>query len=68
MKRDLTTTGLAGLAVLLLAVVVVLQLTVHDPRHVLLAVVVSWGLPSVPVAMLFGHLSTSGDDASGGED
>jgi hypothetical protein len=67
-KKDLTTTGLAGLAVLLLGIVVVLQLTVHDPRHVLLTVVASWGLLSLPVALLFGHFSKSGEDRNGRDD
>ena len=67
-KRDLTTTGLAGLAVLLLGVVVALQLTVHDPRHVLLTVVGSWGLLSLPVALLFGHFSKASEDRNGSDD
>jgi len=67
-KKDLTTTGLAGLAVVLLGIVVALQLTVHDPRHVLLTVVGSWGLLSVPVALLFGHFSKTGEDANSRDD
>ena len=67
-KKDLTTTGLAGLAVLLLGIVVALQLTVHDPRHVLLTVVGSWGLLSLPVALLFGHFSKTGQDRNNPDD
>ena len=67
-KKDLTTTGLAGLAVLLLGIVVALQLTVHDPRHVLLTVVGSWGLLSLPVALLFGHFSKTGEDRNSRDD
>ena len=67
-KRDLTTTGLAGLTVILLGIVVALQLTVHDPRHVLLTVVGSWGLLSLPVALLFGHFSKTREDRNGNDD
>ena len=68
MNKDLTTTGLAALAVLLLGIVVALQLTVHDPRHVLLTVVGCWGLLSLPVALLFGHFSRTGEDRQGSEE
>jgi len=66
-KGHLTTTALAGLTTALLGGVVFLQLTVHDPDHVLLTAVASWGLLSLPVGLLVGHCAL-GHGSSAGED
>ena len=41
----------------MLAVLVALQLTVHDPHHVLLTAVGSWGILSLPIGLLVGHFA-----------
>jgi hypothetical protein len=61
MKRLLAKAGLAGSSVAMLSVAVFLQLTVHDPRHVLLTVLGSWGLLSLPIGLLVGHFALSED-------
>jgi len=60
-KRFLARTGLAGSSVAMLTVAVYLQLTVHDPRHVLLTALGSWGLLSLPIGLLVGHFALSED-------
>jgi hypothetical protein len=60
-KRFLAKTGLAGSSVAMLAIAVFLQLTVHDPRHVLLTALGSWGLLSLPIGLLVGHFALSED-------
>jgi hypothetical protein len=60
-KRFLARTGLAGSSVAILAVAVFLQLNVHDPRHVLLTALGSWGLLSLPIGLLVGHFALSED-------
>ena len=64
MKGHLTTTALAGTAIALLGAIAALQLTVHDPRHILLTAVASWGVLSLPVGLLVGHCALGG--GSGG--
>jgi hypothetical protein len=60
-KRLLVKTGLAGSTILMLAIVAFLQLTVHDPRHVLLTALLSWGVLSLPIGLLVGHFALSED-------
>ena len=60
-KRFLAKAGLAGSTIAMLAVAVALQLTVHDPRHVLLTALGSWGLLSLPIGLLVGHFALSED-------
>jgi len=60
-KRFLAKTGLAGSTIAMLVVAVSLQLTVHDPRHVLLTALGSWGLLSLPIGLLVGHFALSED-------
>ena len=60
-KGHLTTTALIGFTLVLLGAVVFLQLTVHDPDHVLLTLVGSWGLLSLPVGLLVGHAARGAD-------
>ena len=60
-KRFLAKTGLAGSTIAMLAIAVFLQLTVHDPRHVLLTALGSWGLLSLPIGLLVGHFALSED-------
>ncbi len=52
---------MAGSSIGMLALAVFLQLTVHDPRHVLLTVLGSWGLLSLPIGLLVGHCALSED-------
>ncbi len=68
MKGHLTTTALAGVTIALLGGIVVLQLTVHDPDHVLLTAVASWGLLSLPVGLLVGHCALGSSRGSGEEE
>lgn len=68
MKGHLTTTALAGVTVALLSALVALQVTVHDPRHVLLTAVASWGLLSLLVGLLVGHCALGGGAAVGEDD
>ncbi len=67
-KGHLTTTALAVLTLALLGAVVTLQLTVHDPAHVLLTAVACWGLLSLPVGLLVGHAALGGGADSGEDD
>lgn len=67
MRGHLTTTALAGVTIALLGAIAALQLTVHDPNHVLLTAVASWGLLSLPVGLLVGHCAL-GDSSSVGEE
>jgi hypothetical protein len=60
-KRFLAKTGLVGSAIVMAAVAVYLQLTVHDPRHVLMTALGSWGLLSLPIGFLVGHFALSED-------
>jgi hypothetical protein len=60
-RRFLAKTGLAGTTILMLATAVFLQLTVHDPRHVLLTALASWGILSLPIGLLVGHFALSED-------
>lgn len=60
-KRLLARTGLAGTTIAMLAMAACLQLTVHDPRHVLLTALGSWGLLSLPIGLLVGHCALSED-------
>ena len=60
-KRLLAKAGLAGSTIAMLAIAVFLQLTVHDPRHVLLTALGSWGLLSLPIGLLVGHFALSED-------
>ena len=68
MKGHLTTTALAGFTLALLGAIAFLQLTVHDPDHVLLTAVASWGLLSLPVGLLVGHCALGGSSALGEDD
>lgn len=61
LKRFLAKTGLAGTTILMLAIAAFLQLTVHDPRHVLLTALASWGVLSLPIGLLVGHFALSED-------
>jgi len=67
-KGHLTTTALAGLTIALLGAIAILQLTVHDPDHVLLTAVASWGLLSLPVGLLVGHCALGSGSGAGEED
>lgn len=60
-KRFLARTCLAGSSIGMLALAIFLQLTVHDPRHVLLTALGSWGLLSLPIGLLVGHCALSED-------
>jgi hypothetical protein len=51
----------AFIAVAMIAIAAFLQLTVHDPHHVLLTVLGSWGLLSLPVGLLVGHVALGED-------
>jgi hypothetical protein len=64
-KGHQTTTALAGLAIALLGALAFLQMTVHDPRHVLLTAVASWGFLSLPIGLLVGHCALGGPTAAG---
>ena len=65
MRGHLTTTALLGFTLALLGVVVFLQMTIHDPDHVLFTACASWGLLSLPVGLLAGHAALGGGaDAS----
>ena len=57
MKGRSTAIALSGIAFAMLAILVVLQLTVHDPHHVLLTAVGSWGILSLPIGLLVGHFA-----------
>lgn len=59
MKQVLATASLASATVGLIALVAFLQLTVHDPQHVLLTVVTGWGVLSLAVGLLVGHCALS---------
>jgi len=56
-KGRSTAIALSGIAFAMLAILVVLQLTVHDPHHVLLTAVGSWGILSLPIGLLVGHFA-----------
>jgi hypothetical protein len=60
-KHFLASTGLIGTAIAMTVIAVYLQLTVHDPRHVLMTALGSWGLLSLPIGLLVGHLALSED-------
>ena len=53
--------SLPGLTLVLGATTVLLQLNVHDPNHVLLTTIAVWGLLSLPVGLLVGHLALGED-------
>ena len=55
MRGRFTTAGLSALAIALGGLVVVLQLEVHDPRHVLLKAVFLWGGLALLLGLLIGH-------------
>ncbi len=59
LKQVLATAGLASATVGLIGLVAFLQLTVHDPRHVLLTVVTGWGVLSLAVGLVVGHCALS---------
>lgn len=58
-KQGIATAGLAASIVGLIALVAFLQLTVHDPKHVLLTVVTGWGVLSLAVGLVVGHCALS---------
>jgi hypothetical protein len=60
-KRLLAKTGLVGSSIAMLGTAIFLQLTVHDPRHVLITALGSWGLLSLPIGLLVGHCALSED-------
>lgn len=60
-RRLLASISLPGLTLLLGGTTVLLQLNVHDPRHVLLTLIVLWGVLSLPVGLLVGHLALGED-------
>ena len=60
-KRLLGTTSLAGVTIALIGAGIFAQLTVHDPHHVLLISLASWGVLSLPVGLLVGHCALSED-------
>jgi hypothetical protein len=53
--------GLAGTTIVLTGTAVFLQLTVHDPHHVLLTALGTWGILSLPIGLLVGHFALSED-------
>ena len=59
--RFLAKTSLASTAIAMAAIAIYLQLTVHDPRHVLMTALGSWGLLSLPIGLLVGHFALSED-------
>ncbi len=60
-KRLLARTGLAGSILAMLGAAAFAQMTMHDPRHVLLTALGSWGLLSLPIGLLVGHCALSED-------
>ena len=60
-KRVLATTSLAGVMIALIGAGIIVQLMVHDPRHVLLISLATWGVMSLPVGLLVGHCALSED-------
>jgi hypothetical protein len=68
MKGHLTTAALAGVSLALLGAIAALQMTVHDPQHVLLTAVATWGALSLPVGLLVGHCALGGGTAQGDEE
>ena len=60
-RRLLATISLPGLTLVLGATAVLLQMNVHDPNHVLLTTIALWGVLSLPVGLLVGHLALGED-------
>ncbi len=60
-RRLLASISLPGITLLLGATTVLLQENVHDPRHVLLTLIALWGVLSLPVGLLVGHLAIGED-------
>jgi len=60
-RRFLATATLTGTTLGLIGLTVFLQLTVHDPRHILLTGLAAWGVLSIPVGLLVGHAALSED-------
>ncbi|HSU07468.1 MAG TPA: hypothetical protein VLI93_18035 [Acetobacteraceae bacterium] len=60
-KHILARASLASTTIALIGLVASLQLTVHDPRHVLLTALASWGVLSLAVGLLVGHCALSED-------
>ncbi len=53
--------SVAFIALAMAGVAAFLQLTVHDPHHVLLTALGSWGLLSLPIGLLVGHVALGED-------
>ena len=60
-RRLLATISLPGITLLLGGATALLQMNVHDPRHVLLTMIILWGVLSLPVGLLVGHLALGED-------
>ena len=61
LRRLFATPTLSGAAAALIGIAAYLQLTVHDPRHVLLTALALWAALSLPVGLLVGHAALSED-------
>ena len=61
LRRMLGRSGLVGIAFGLAGLAAYLQLTVHDPHHILLTILGSWGMLSLPIGLLVGHFALSED-------
>ncbi len=64
MKGQITVVALSSLALALLGTVVALQLTVHDPHHLLLSGVVLWCVLALALGVLIGHGAHRGGEPS----
>ncbi len=60
-RRLLATGSLTATTLTLIGVTAYLQLTVHDPRHVLLTSLGLWGVLSIPIGLLVGHAALGED-------
>ena len=60
-RHLIATISLPGITLILGATTVLLQMNVHDPKHVLLTTIALWGLLSLPVGLLVGHLALGED-------
>lgn len=61
LRRIFATPALSAGAAVPIGVAAYLQLTVHDPRHVLLVGLALWGALSLPIGLLVGHAALSED-------